>query len=55
MSSFKLSHTLSRVAAATTAVFAPVVAFAQEAAPAATEAAAAAPVPDKADTAFMFL
>ena len=55
MSSFKLSHTLSRVAAATTAVFAPVVAFAQETAPAATEAAAAAPVPDKADTVFMSL
>ncbi|MCR6501576.1 ammonium transporter [Shinella sp. CPCC 101442] len=55
MSSFNLFHTLSRVAAATTAVFAPVVAFAQEAAPAATEVAAAAPVPDKADTAFMYL
>lgn len=55
MSSFKLSHVLSRVAAATTAMFAPVFAFAQETAPAATEAAAAAPVPDKADTAFMYL
>ncbi|HEV7248199.1 MAG TPA: ammonium transporter [Shinella sp.] len=55
MSSFKLSHTLARVAAATTAVLAPVVAFAQETAPAATEAVAAAPVPDKADTAFMYL
>ena len=55
MSSFTLSQTLSRVAAATTAVLFPVVAFAQEAAPAAAEAAAAAPVPDKADTAFMFL
>ncbi len=55
MSSFKLSHTLARVAAATTAVLAPVVAFAQETAPAATEAVAAAPVPDKADTVFMFV
>ena len=55
MSSFKPSHTLSRAAAAATAMFAPVVAFAQEAAPAATEAAAAAPVPDKADSAFMYL
>jgi Amt family ammonium transporter len=55
MSSFKLSHTLSRVAAATTAMLAPVVAFAQETAPAATEAVAAAPVPDKADTVFMYV
>jgi ammonium transporter, Amt family len=55
MSSFKLTHSLSRMAAAMTAVLAPVVAFAQETAPAATEAAAAAPVPDKADTAFMYL
>ena len=55
MSSFKFSHTLSCLAAAGAAVLAPVVAFAQEAAPAATEAAAAAPVPDKADTVFMFL
>ncbi|MGD9478971.1 ammonium transporter [Shinella sp. G-2] len=52
MSSFKLSHTLPRMAAAATAVLAPAVAFAQEAAPA---AAAAAPVPDKADTVFMFV
>jgi Amt family ammonium transporter len=55
MSSFKPSHTLARVAAATTALLAPVVAFAQETAPAATEAVAAAPVPDKADTAFMYV
>jgi Amt family ammonium transporter len=55
MSPFKLTHILSRVAAATTAALAPVVAFAQEAAPAATEAAAAAPVPDKADTVFMYV
>ena len=55
MSSFKFSHTLSCLAAAGAAVLAPVVAFAQEAAPAATEAVAAAPVPDKADTTFMFL
>ncbi len=46
--SFKLFHTLSRVAAATAGVLAPVAAFAQEAAP-------AAPVPDKADTVFMFV
>ncbi|MFC6446899.1 ammonium transporter [Shinella zoogloeoides] len=43
------------MAAGATAALLPVIAFAQEAAPAATEAAAAAPVPDKADTAFMFL
>ncbi|WP_439626446.1 ammonium transporter [Shinella sp.] len=55
MSSFKPSHTLARVAAATTAMLAPVVAFAQETAPAAIEAVAAAPVPDKADTVFMFV
>ncbi|WP_411037427.1 ammonium transporter [Shinella sp. BYT-45] len=55
MSSFKLSHTFSRVAAATAGALAPAVAFAQEAAPAATEAAAAAPVPDKADTVFMYV
>jgi len=48
MSSFKLPHILSRVAAATAGVLAPVAAFAQEAAP-------AAPVPDKADTVFMFV
>ncbi|WP_077968250.1 ammonium transporter [Ensifer adhaerens] len=52
MSSLKLSASLGRLGALTTALLAPAVAFAQEAAPA---AAAAAPVPDKADTAFMFI
>jgi Amt family ammonium transporter len=46
--SFKLPHILSRVAVATAGVLAPVAAFAQEAAP-------AVPVPDKADTVFMFV
>ncbi|WP_438751451.1 ammonium transporter [Pararhizobium sp. O133] len=56
MSSFKLSTSLGRLGATAAAVLAPIVAFAQEAAPAATEAAAAvAPVPNKGDTAFMFL
>lgn len=55
MSSFKLSLSLGRLGATAAALLAPVVAFAQEAAPAAAEAAAATPVPDKADTAFMFL
>lgn len=50
----KISN-LARMSAAAAALFAPVVAFAQEAAAPAAEAAAAAPVPDKADTAFMFL
>ncbi len=51
MSSFTLSTSLRRVGATAAAMLAPVVAFAQEAAP----AVAAAPVPDKADTTFMFL
>ncbi|MDW9594347.1 ammonium transporter [Sinorhizobium meliloti] len=51
MSSFTLSNSLRRVGATAAAMLAPVVAFAQEAAP----AAAATPVPDKADTTFMFL
>jgi Amt family ammonium transporter len=55
MSSLTSSHYLSRVAAATAAVLAPAVAFAQEAAPAAAEAVAATPVPDKADTVFMYV
>ncbi|ASY64595.1 Ammonium transporter [Sinorhizobium sojae CCBAU 05684] len=55
MSSFNLSTSLRRVGAIAAALLAPVVAFAQEAAPAAAEAAAAAPVPDKADTTFMFV
>ena len=52
MSSSKLTTSLGRLGALTTALLAPAIAFAQEAAPA---AAAAAPVPDKADTAFMFI
>ncbi|HXV31034.1 MAG TPA: ammonia channel protein, partial [Sinorhizobium sp.] len=55
MSSFSLSTSLRRVGATAAALLAPVVAFAQEAAPAAAEAAAAAPVPDKGDTTFMFV
>lgn len=55
MSSFNLSTSLRRVGASAAALLAPVVAFAQEAAPAAAEAAAATPVPDKADTTFMFI
>ncbi|MXO01825.1 ammonium transporter [Shinella zoogloeoides] len=55
MSAFTFTRILPRMAAGATAALLPVIAFAQEAAPAATEAAAAAPVPDKADTAFMFL
>ncbi|HWT60335.1 MAG TPA: ammonium transporter [Rhizobium sp.] len=51
MSISKFSSTFARVGAATAALLAPAVAFAQEAAP----AAAAAPVPDKGDTAFMFI
>lgn len=42
-----------RLGAASAALMAPAIAFAQDAAPAV--AAAAAPVPDKGDTAFMFL
>ncbi|WP_331372534.1 ammonium transporter [Sinorhizobium chiapasense] len=55
MSSFKLSTSLGRVGATAAALFAPVIAFAQEAAPAAVEAAAATPVPDKGDTTWMLL
>ncbi len=55
MSSFKLSTSLGRVGAAAAALLAPAIAFAQETAPAAAEAVAAAPVPDKGDTAFMFI
>ena len=51
MSISKFSSTFARLGAATAALLAPAVAFAQEAAP----AAAAAPVPDKGDTAFMFI
>ncbi|MCA1492586.1 ammonium transporter [Ensifer sp. NBAIM29] len=55
MSSHYLSTSLRRVGATAAALLAPVVAFAQEAAPAAAEAAAAAQVPDKGDTTFMFI
>ena len=58
MSDFKLSALFGRIGAATAALLMPVVAFAQETAPAATEAAtaaAAAPVPNKGDSAFMFI
>lgn len=55
MSSNKLSTSLGRLGALAAALLAPVVAFAQEAAPAATEAAAAVPVPDKGDTTWMLL
>ncbi|MCV9997983.1 ammonium transporter [Pararhizobium sp. YC-54] len=55
MSAFKLSASLGRVSAAAAALLAPAIAFAQETAPAAAEAVAAAPVPDKGDTAFMFV
>ena len=51
MSAFTFTRILPRMAAGATAALLPVIAFAQETAP----AAAAAPVPDKADTAFMFL
>ena len=55
MINFKFSTALRPMGAAVTALFAPAIAFAQEAAPAAAGAVAAAPVPDKGDTAFMFL
>ncbi|MCF6368870.1 ammonium transporter [Rhizobium halophilum] len=51
----RISTSLGHFSAATAALFSPVVAFAQDAAAPAAEAAAAAPVPDKGDTAFMFL
>jgi ammonium transporter, Amt family len=55
MSSSKFVSTFGRLSASAVALLAPVVAFAQDAAPAAATAAAAAPVPDKGDTAFMFI
>ncbi|KQY20448.1 ammonium transporter [Rhizobium sp. Root482] len=55
MINFKFSTALRPMGAAVTALLAPAIAFAQEAAPAAAGAVAAAPVPDKGDTAFMFL
>ncbi|CCF21298.1 ammonium transport protein (Amt family) [Pseudorhizobium banfieldiae] len=51
----RFTTSLGRLGAASAALMAPVVAFAQEAAAPAAEAAAAAPVPDKGDTAFMFI
>jgi len=53
MSFSKFSSSFGRVGAAAAALLAPAVAFAQETAPAA--AAVVAPVPNKGDTAFMFL
>jgi Amt family ammonium transporter len=55
MSSFKLSPSLGRVSAAVAAFLAPAIAFAQETAPAAAEAVAAVPVPDKGDTTWMLV
>lgn len=55
MSFNKFQSSLLRLGAASAALLAPVVAFAQDAAPAVAAAAEAAPVPDKGDTAFMFL
>ena len=58
MSFSKFSSAFGALGVATAGLLAPVIAFAQEAAPAAAEAAAAAaaaPVPNKGDTAFMFL
>ncbi|MBV2183501.1 MAG: ammonium transporter [Rhizobium sp.] len=58
MSFFKFSSAFGALGVATAGVLAPVIAFAQETAPAAADAAAAvaaAPVPNKGDTAFMFL
>jgi len=51
----RFSTSFGRLSAATTALLSPAVAFAQDAAAPAAEAVAAAPVPDKGDTAFMFL
>ncbi len=55
MSISKFSSHFARLGAASAALLAPVVAFAQDAATTAAPAAAAAPVPDKGDTAFMFI
>ncbi|WP_160007840.1 ammonium transporter [Rhizobium sp. 18055] len=55
MSISKFSPTLARFATASAALLAPVVAFAQDAATTAAPAVAATPVPDKGDTAFMFI
>ena len=57
MSSLTISNMFARVGAASAALLAPVVAFAQETAPAATEAAVAAPAMtvDKGDTTWMLI
>ncbi|MBZ5760760.1 MULTISPECIES: ammonium transporter [Rhizobium] len=55
MSLSKLSSTLTGLGVASAALLAPVIAFAQTATDAAATAVAAAPVPDKGDTAFMFI
>ena len=56
MSFSKSSSILARIGAASVALLAPAMAFAQEAAaPAAAAAAAAEPVPDKGDIAFMYI
>ncbi len=51
----KTLSTLSAMGAGIAAILSPVLAFAQDAAAPAVEAAAAAPVPEKADTAFMYI
>ncbi|MBO9100211.1 MULTISPECIES: ammonium transporter [unclassified Rhizobium] len=55
MSLSKLSSTLTGLGVASAALLTPVIAFAQTATDAAATAVAAAPVPDKGDTAFMFI
>ncbi len=58
MSFTKISSAFGAIGVATAGLLAPVLAFAQEAAPAAADAAAAvaaAPVPNKGDTTFMFI
>jgi Amt family ammonium transporter len=52
---FNKFSTLGRLGAASAALLTPVVAFAQDAAAPAAAAVAAVPVPDKGDTAFMFV
>ncbi|CAD7047428.1 ammonium transporter [Pseudorhizobium endolithicum] len=51
----RITTSLGRLGAVSAALMAPAIAFAQDAAAPAAEAAAAAPVPDKGDTAFMFI
>lgn len=55
MSSSRISTRLAGAGALLVATLAPLVAFAQEAAAPAAEVAAAAPLPEKADTAFMYI